>query len=51
MKTYRIILLTGQGPKTEIYNHDPDKLNCLEKFEEEMIKKHGTFITLESKEI
>lgn len=51
MKTYKITLLTGQGPKIEIYKHDPDALNCLENFEQEMIKKHGTFITLESVEI
>jgi len=51
MKTYKITLLTGQGPKVEIYKNDPDTPNCLENFEQEMIKKHGTFITLKSEEI
>lgn len=51
MKKYKIKLLTSAGVKIEDFTNDPNTPNCLENFEKEMINKHGTFITLEAKEI
>jgi len=41
---YKIVLLTKQGLKTEIYSTDKD----LKQFESEMVKKYGTFTTYTS---
>jgi len=45
IEKYKIVLLTPQGLKTEIYTTDED----LKQFEAEMVKKYGTFTTYESK--
>ena len=45
IEKYKIVLLTKQGLKTEIYTTDKD----LKQFETEMVKKYGTFITQSSK--
>lgn len=47
MKTYKIVLLTQTGLKTEIYN-DNESLNT---FENRMIEKYKTFTMQSSKEI
>lgn len=47
MKTYKIVLFTPSGLKTEIYI---DK-ESLETFENRMIQKYGTFITQSSEEL
>ena len=47
MKTYEITLLTPQGFKLETYTENKP----LQQFENEMQVKHGTFITIESKEM
>jgi hypothetical protein len=44
IEKYKIVLLTKQGLKTEIYTTDKD----LKQFETEMVQKYGTFITYES---
>ena len=41
---YKIVLLTTQGLKTEIYTTDKD----LKQFETEMVQKYGTFTTYTS---
>jgi hypothetical protein len=47
MKTYKIVLFTQSGSKTEIYI---DK-ESLESFENRMKEKHGTFIMQSSEEL
>lgn len=47
MKTYKIVLLTQTGLKTEIYNNK----ESLETFENRMIEKYKTFTMQSSKEI
>lgn len=42
---YKIVLLTPQGLKTEIYTTETP----LEDFNDAMVKKYGTFITQSSK--
>ena len=44
IEKYKIVLLTPQGLKTEIYTTDKD----LKQFETEMVKKYGTFTTYTS---
>lgn len=44
IEKYKIVLLTKQGLKTEIYTTDKD----LKQFETEMVKKYGTFTTYTS---
>ena len=44
-ETYKIVLFTPQGIKTEIYSTETE----LKDFESEMVKKYGTFITQSSK--
>ena len=44
IEKYKIVLLTKEGLKTEIYSTDKD----LKQFETEMVQKYGTFITYES---
>jgi hypothetical protein len=47
MKTYKIVLLTPQGIKTETYT-DTQPLN---EFEAQMVDKYGTFILQSSNKI
>jgi hypothetical protein len=47
MKTYKIVLLTQTGLKTEIYNNN----ESLDNFENRMIEKYKTFTMQSSKEI
>jgi len=42
---YKIVLLTPQGLKTEIYSTETELMD----FNNEMVKKYGTFITQSSK--
>lgn len=42
---YKIVLFTPQGIKTEIYSTETE----LKDFENEMVKKYGTFIMQSSK--
>ena len=44
IEKYKIVLLTKQGLKTEIYTTDKD----LKQFETELVKKYGTFTTYTS---
>ena len=44
IEKYKIVLLTKQGLKTDIYTTDKD----LKQFETEMVKKYGTFTTYTS---
>ena len=44
-KKYKIVLFTPQGIKTEIYSTETELMD----FNNEMVKKYGTFITQSSK--